>query len=134
MLLVLQISNLDDYFSKDNNMNILIIEDDKKIADLTKSLIKYEYSDWNIFVDLFGDLEGVNLNEIDIVLCDINLNGVDGREVLKGIKIKHPNIYAILMSGVLLSTDFNEMKKYKVDKILPKPFLKEDLIDALLNN
>lgn len=103
-------------------MNILIIDDNKIIVDVMKSILNYISNDYNIFIDMVGDLHGINLNEIDAVISDINLIGYDGRKVLKKIKTKHPNIRTILMSGALLDDDFKEMKKYKVDYILTKPF------------
>lgn len=58
---------------------------------------------------------------------------MDGRKLIKSIKKKNPRIYAILMGGAILDDDYKSMKKYHIDAILKKLFMRQILLDTIEN-
>lgn len=116
-------------------MRLLIIEDEKHLAEAVAQLLKKE----NYVVDVFNEgIEGLDnaLTGIyDIILLDIMLPGMDGLDILR--KLRKENI----TTPVLLLTARNQINDrvkgldLGADDYLSKPFAQEELnarIRALL--
>ena len=79
--------------------NILIIEDDKgaRLA-LCKAIEKWGHS----VLQAKNGQEGIKLaksEDIDLILCDIQLPGISGLEVLERIQKNRPNIAVVMMTA-----------------------------------
>ncbi len=111
-------------------MNILIVEDDARIASfLTKGLKAEGYS---ISRAADGD-EAVELAEMpgeeyDLVLLDLGLPGTDGRRVLKELRERHPALPVIIVTA----RDDLDSKVWGLDAgaadYVTKPFAFEELL------
>src|SRR5699024_8652274 len=69
-----------------NDINILIIEDEKPTANLIKKILEKE--GYNVYVAYDG-IEGLKVfkdNEIDLVILDLMLPKLSGEEVIKEIR------------------------------------------------
>jgi len=100
---------------------ILIIEDDKSIAEIQKDYL--EMSGYSVFVvhDGKSGLEELSNNDYDLAVLDLMLPGIDGMEILRvlGEKKEFPII--------VLSARDEEMYKVKAlnlgaDDYITKPF------------
>ncbi|MCD4817757.1 MAG: sigma-54 dependent transcriptional regulator [Candidatus Cloacimonetes bacterium] len=81
------------------NLNILVLDDEKKITEKIKNyLIKKEFNAHcaNSPEEAFNIM---NDTEIDILISDILMPGMNGLEVLKNIKKKFPQTEVIMISG-----------------------------------
>ena len=106
---------------------ILIIEDDKSIAELERDYL--EVSDFSVDIanDGFEGLRMVSENDYSLVILDIMLPGMDGFEVLKSMRAES-NIPILMVTA----------RKDDVDKILglglgaddyiTKPFSPSELV------
>jgi len=79
-------------------------------------------------------------NQYDLIITDIVMPNMDGIEVITEIKMKHPNVKIIAMTGgsAKLDRDFlaGISKAMRVDKVITKPFNVRDVqkvVDELLN-
>ncbi|MGR3219331.1 MAG: sigma-54-dependent transcriptional regulator [Candidatus Anammoxibacter sp.] len=113
-------------------IKILIVEDDKDMADSCKRLFKRS----GIVTEVaYTGLEAVEVikkkNEIDIVLTDLKMPEMDGIELLKRIKKLKPSIEVIVMTGY--GTIHNAVNAIKLgaSDYITKPFNKDELINAV---
>jgi len=78
---------------------ILIVDDEQTILDALVSLLEYE--DYRTVTAGGGReaLLAVGSSEVDLVLLDIKMPGMDGMEVIKRLKKSHPHLPVIMISG-----------------------------------
>lgn len=109
-------------------MKILLVEDEKKVANL----IKKGFEEEGLMVEVAEDgdkaLEYISNNEYDLIILDIMLPGKDGYEVLK--EIKKRGILKPIM--ILTAKDTTQDKVMGLDAgaddYITKPFAFEELL------
>ncbi len=116
-------------------MRLLIIEDEKHLADAVKELLKKE----NYIVDAFYDgQEGLDnaLTDIyDLILLDIMLPSIDGLEILRILRKEGIKTPILLLTARSQIGDRVKGLDLGADDYLSKPFAQEELearIRALL--
>lgn len=78
---------------------ILIIDDERAIRNSLRDILEYE--DYNI-LDVDNGIEALEIikkEKIDLVLCDIKMNKMDGMEVLATAQKTNPDLPFIMISG-----------------------------------
>ncbi len=108
---------------------ILIVDDERAIRNTLREILEYE--DYEV-LDVNNGIDGLNLiktEDIDLVLCDIKMNKMDGMEVLtEGLTIK-PDLPFIMISGHgTIETAVEASKKGAYDFISKPPDLNRLLI------
>jgi len=78
---------------------ILVVDDEKNILSSLKTALSLE--DFSILVAGSGEiaLEKLEAEEVDLVLLDVKMPGIDGIETLKRIRAAAPRLPVIMMSG-----------------------------------
>ncbi|MGG0857195.1 response regulator transcription factor [Metabacillus fastidiosus] len=104
-------------------MKILYIEDDIEIGEwVKKDLIARGFEvDW-----LTSGLELPKLDQIDLLVLDVMLPGLDGFSLGKRIKKNHPSIPIIMLSARTAIEDKLEGLEF-ADDYMTKPFHPEEL-------
>lgn len=112
-------------------MNILIADDDEAIVDATSIMLEalghnvYQVTDGNIVI------QTVKVHRPDLVLLDIWMSGVDGRDVCRALK----NDKDIKDTPVLMISASRQIKASALscgaDDFLAKPFEMLDLIEKI---
>ncbi len=107
---------------------ILVVDDEARMA----GLIKMELEDHGHSVTTAGDgvmaLEMVEKKEFDLVLTDLRMPGMDGLELLKTVRGKHPETEVVLMTAYASAkTAVSAMKEGAYDYLI-KPFEMDELI------
>ncbi|WP_119070324.1 response regulator transcription factor [Rubrobacter indicoceani] len=109
-------------------MKILIVEDEPGISRmLQRGLMTQGYE--AIITDN-GD-EGLRLateEDVDLVLLDIMLPGLDGRQVLKRVRLRKPNLPVIMLTAKDELTSKVSTLDDGADDYLTKPFALEELL------
>ncbi len=109
-------------------MNILIVEDDKKIAHYSKEGFEEE----QFTVDLaFSGEEGLSLLEThtyDAVILDWMLPGIDGVDVCKRIRGSGSTVPIIMLTAKVFVEDRVLGLNSGADDYIPKPFYFEELL------
>lgn len=85
-------------------IKIAIIDDDKKMLETVYNNVKIILQNEDIEIALFLDGESFieqveQEKKVDILLCDIELNGMNGVEVGKFVRASCPDIYLIYLTS-----------------------------------
>ncbi len=121
--------------SKDEVINILIIDDDYFNRLLVRSLID-KLSNITLYEAKEGQ-EGLDIldkESIDVVLLDLHMPGINGYTFLEAIK--HKSRYENLII-IVITTDIDEKENILAmgaDDLVPKPFKLEVLQPKILDN
>jgi DNA-binding response OmpR family regulator len=111
-----------------SEIRILLVEDEKKIADsLKKGLTEQNYN-----VDVAYDgVEGRKQFEshpYDLVILDINLPGLNGYSLCKKIRNRNPNIPVVMLTALSATDDKIEGFDAGADDYIVKPFDFKELL------
>jgi two-component system cell cycle sensor histidine kinase/response regulator CckA len=110
---------------------ILVVDDDPKVRSSIRRLLEklgyqvVEASDADSALSLIAGAQAAP----DLVLTDIVLQGMSGRELAVRLSIEHPTVKLLLMSGH--SPDTMELKEGEVAKFLHKPISLELLAERV---
>ncbi len=112
-------------------MNILIVDDDKTMVGLLKTLLMIEgFNCSDVDPTAPSPLENILAVDPDIVVMDVHLKSVDGIDLLKELRfIPRPNpIHVVMTSGLDRKVDCMQAG---ADAFLQKPYMPQDLIQCL---
>lgn len=123
--------------STKNSRVALVCEDDltslkvisKTIEDAGFAVIKVNEG------ELAWKMLELNPN-LDIIVTDIGLPDLDGRELIKRIrsKEKYNNIPLVVVSGIIGPKDISSLLQSGVSRLLPKPVQRNDLIESVIRS
>lgn len=108
--------------------NILLVEDEESIRKFVK--INLEKSDFNVFEAETGE-EGIEIarsEEINIVVLDLMLPGIDGFQVCKVLRDEFPEIGIIMLSAKSQDVDKIQGLENGTDDYMTKPFNPQELV------
>ncbi|WFE67749.1 response regulator [Thiomicrospira sp. R3] len=108
-------------------MNILIIEDEKRIADLLSDYLKmsdYQVSHLNTGINA---VETIKQNQPDLILLDIMLPGMDGLEICKQVR-KTSQVPIIMVSARVEELDRILGLEIGADDYICKPFSPREVV------
>lgn len=108
-------------------MKVLLVEDEKKLADALEFLSKKQNIDMDVAYD--GD-SGYLLAEkdiYDVVILDIMLPGKDGLEILRFLRNKNISVPVLLLTARDTIEDRVKGLDYGADDYLVKPFATQEL-------
>ncbi len=109
-------------------MNILILDDEKEIADLVEIYLKNE--NYNVFKYYESDkaIECINTQNIDCAILDVMLKGMDGFEICRYIRGKKMNFPIIMLTARIENQDKITGLTFGADDYVTKPFDPLELI------
>lgn len=112
---------------------VLIIEDEKSIRTGIADILHFEGFD---VYEAENGLAGIQLaNEVlpDLILCDIMMPKMDGYEVLKQLQSgNNTKLFPfIFLTALADHTDIRSGMNLGADDYLTKPFLREELLNAI---
>lgn len=107
---------------------ILVIEDERKIADTLKMGLSENGFDVEVAYDGKIGLLLFSSQKFDLVILDINLPGMNGYELCKSIRYRNPNMMVIMLTS--MSSLENKIEGYDAgaDDYLVKPFEFRELL------
>jgi two-component system, NtrC family, response regulator AtoC len=79
---------------------LALVDDDQQFVEYLETLLRsrgYEVQAFNGGADLLQSLHGEA--PPDVVLLDVSMPGMDGLETLKAIRVAHPHVQVIILSG-----------------------------------
>jgi DNA-binding NtrC family response regulator len=110
---------------------VLIIDDEQDILDVLKLILGKE--EYEVFTALNGEaaVEITRNNNIDLVLCDLNLGEESGLSILKSLKTIRPDIYFIVITGFgSIETAVEAMKVGAFD-FIEKPIRRHNILKVV---
>ena len=110
---------------------ILIIDDEASACEFIKASL--EKRGYEIAVALTGKdgLTAYPRENPDLVLLDLGLPDMNGREILKEIKEKMPKIKVMVISAYKAQSTRDELVKLGADYFMGKPFAIPKLCEAV---
>jgi DNA-binding response OmpR family regulator len=107
---------------------ILIVEDEKKIADLLKfGLDEFGY-DVQVAYDGTVGYHLFDAWDFDLVILDINLPGMNGYELCKAIRLKDQHIPVLMLTSMITLSDKVAGYNSGADDYMLKPFEFKELL------
>ncbi len=113
---------------------ILIVEDEELERTSMKIFLEENLMDAEIVGEAKSGFEALDIldkKDINFMLVDINIPGVDGLEVIKHARKKFPNAVIIITTAYDDFQIAHQAIKLKVDDFLLKPIRKNTLIEAV---
>lgn len=108
--------------------NILIVEDERKIADT----LKFGLSEFGFCVEVAYDgtlgYHLFNAQDFNLVILDINLPGMNGYDLCKAIRLKDQHIPVIMLTSMITLKDKIEGYDSGADDYMVKPFEFKELL------
>lgn len=117
----------------DAQIKILIVDDDKTIADILKDLILDRGRSVDVYYDGLAAVESIQNNFYDLIIVDLVMPRVGGLDVLKYAKKINPDVIVIIITGYAsLETAIMAIKEGAYDYI-KKPCKLEEIKIAVEN-
>jgi len=115
------------YKETDLQINILIVDDDKTVADILKDFLSDSGSSVGVCYDGLAAVESLQKDVYDLVIVDLVMPKVGGLDILKYAKEINPDIIVIIITGYAsLETAIMAIKKGAYDYIT-KPCKLEEI-------
>lgn len=109
-------------------MNILILDDEREIADLVEVYLKNE--DYNVykFYDSESAIECINTKKLDLAILDIMVKGTNGLSIVKMIREKGLTFPVIMLTAKIMDSDKVNGLTLGADDYITKPFNPLELV------
>ena len=107
---------------------ILVVDDEAKITSLLAERIAREGMDVMTCTSAEEALPRIETGEIDIVLCDLRLGGMDGLELLRRTKSVSPGTDFVIMTAYASAGTAIEAMRQGAYEYLIKPFQMDEVV------
>lgn len=114
------------------NLNILFVDDETHLLDGLRRMLFKKRDEWNMFFANSGEkaLEIMSQNNIDIIITDMRMPGMNGAELLEKVMEKYPGTIRFILSGH--SDEKMILNSIKIaHQFIAKPSNAERIIDAI---
>ena len=113
-------------------MNILIVDDQEMITRSTSTYLKTKgFMDISTLIDSREVLETVSPGKFDVVLLDLNIPHLSGKDLIIPLKVIDPDISIIIISAMDHKSTIEECKSLGALEYFIKPLDNIRLINLL---
>jgi two-component system copper resistance phosphate regulon response regulator CusR len=109
-------------------LNILIVEDEKKIADILKMGLTEQHFHVEVAYDGLIAKKIVENQSFNLIILDINLPGMNGYELCKYIRARNEKVPIIMLTALNAINDKVEGFDAGADDYIVKPFDFKELL------
>ncbi len=106
---------------------IMIIDDEKIVGDMAKLSLEQEGYAVETFLNAEPALKRLTEDQFDVVVTDYKMKGIDGMEVLKTVRSRHPRTQVIMITAFANLDAAIEALRGDVHDFFPKPVKIKDL-------
>jgi CheY-like chemotaxis protein len=117
--------------AEDNGFTVLVVDDEEQVRALTvRILSRFGYRVLEASgVELALSILDQDSSNVDLVLSDVAMPGLSGKDLFRAISESRPGLPVVFMSGYALGVYAPEGLIEEGVKMLPKPFGQDDLLD-----
>lgn len=110
-------------------IKVLLVEDDKNLCFILRSSLEQMIGGYQVTVATNGrdGLEALEREAFDVVVSDVEMPVMDGKEMTRAIRERYPNLAIILITGLTTARDVINGYQSGADFYIKKPFLPEEL-------
>jgi YesN/AraC family two-component response regulator len=123
--------NIDELFIYSKKLTVLFVEDDLAVKESTAKIFKKFYKDVTVCSAGKEALAAYKEESFDILITDLNLDDMDGIELITKVKEINPNQSIVVLSG-FIDKYANSLRKLDVNAVLLKPYRLSKLLYTLL--
>jgi two-component system, OmpR family, response regulator len=109
-------------------MHILIIEDQKKLAENVKQFLELEQYVVTVALDGREGFEKAMTQEFDLIILDINLPGMDGYVICTMLRQQKKNVPILMLTARAKQQEIVHGLNIGADDYLAKPFDLDELL------
>jgi CheY-like chemotaxis protein len=110
-------------------LKLVLIDDDQGVLRALGLVLQTLGHQTTLFTSGAEALSYLSNNpQVDIVVSDLRMPSMDGAEVLKQVRHKHPSLPVVIMSGHATSNDRATLMALGARGVLSKPFSPTDLL------
>lgn len=80
-------------------MRLLLVDDEQRFLSTTSALLEKRGIETFTATSGYDAIRVLEASQIDVVILDVKMPGIDGLEVLRHIKQKHPLVEVIMLTG-----------------------------------
>jgi DNA-binding NtrC family response regulator len=110
---------------------ILLADPDPRTQAELRELLQPRGYELDAAPDLGAALQPLGDGEVDLVLCDLNLPGGGGLQLLQEVRQAHPETAVVLLSAFGSVQDAVQAMRHGAADFLGKPFAKEQVLVAV---
>ena len=116
--------------------SVLVIDDEATVCDVIKEMLETEGFDVQVASDAENALKLIDTNAFDLILSDIRMPRIDGRELYRTVVKRHPELKdrIIFITGDIVSYDIGDLREFLDDSgcsYLTKPFKAAEVVEAV---
>jgi len=115
----------------ENTIKILLVDDEVKFLKAVADRLKIKGFNITTAVNGEGAIAAANQGGFDVAVLDLQMPGMDGKQILTTLKQNHKFIEIIMLTGHATVDSAVECTKLGAFKYLEKPYDFEKLVDAL---
>jgi CheY-like chemotaxis protein len=67
-------------------IRILLVDDDEAFRSVTAIALESEGCEVNVAIDAYAALAALNKDQPDVIVCDLNMPGLDGRDLCHWVR------------------------------------------------
>lgn len=109
------------------NLKILIVDDDKKLLSVLKTVLIEDNNEVSTSTDGQQAINIIQNQNFDLIICDLMLPGADGLKVLREARKRNPSILVVLITGFAsIETAIRAIREGAYDYIT-KPFRLDEI-------
>ena len=112
-------------------MNILVVDDEKEIADLVELFLKNEGFTVYKFYDSKSAVDCIFSKQIDLALLDVMIDETDGFSILRKIREQNLNFPSIMLTAKVEDSDKILGLSLGADDYITKPFNVREVISRI---
>ncbi len=110
---------------------ILVVDDDEDGRNTIRTILQKEGYDPLVAEDGNEAIDKIRTVDLDLIISDLRMPGMDGLQLLKAAKIVNPHIPIIIVTGSgTVETAVDAMKAGAYDYLL-RPFKKSDILNLV---
>jgi two-component system NtrC family sensor kinase len=111
--------------------SVLIVDDEAHITELIESVLQNCGYQTDRLNDGAPAIEFLKAREYDILICDLHMPGISGRELIEWTRQNRQNVRILLLSGDVARQETNDFAKHYGIHFLSKPFSISELKKAV---
>lgn len=120
--------------AKVRKMNVIIVDDEITVADSIASLLETEGHDCVVTTKVEEAIEKLVNNRYDLIISDIRMPGLSGKEFYAHLKLNRPNMVSkfVVVTGDVVNPDTKEFVESNNIPCITKPFTFDELKAVVL--
>src|SRR5579883_344569 len=111
--------------------SVLIVDDEDHITELIESVLDKHGYQTDRLTDGAPAIELLKKKNYDVLICDLHMPGMSGRELIEWTRQNRQNVRILLLSGDVAQKETNDLAKAYGAHFLPKPFTVSELAKAV---